>query len=533
MSENQQISEAVSMPQNLVDVPGTGSIVTAVTVVTREVEEIKDPATVVTGVTVVTKETEEIEDPAAVPFPTIYLPDVVAEMVEAVSQSEGTPRSLGACCALGVVSASIGRGLRVRSGPDRTTPGNIYIIGSAQSGTAKSITYKHFARPLLEFEAGLVEDWKMNILPGAQAEKAVLEEELKNLRAEVKKVETPEARNILRAQIQEKMEALEVEEAKMVRPALTVEDVTTEKLGLMLHQNGECMAHFSADAGAVLNNLFGRYNPLKRVDDSLLVKAFSGDPVYVDRIGRGHIDLKEPLLTVLWLLQPEKLESVLGNASLVEGGLMPRMLSCHTNCQPEHITGSRVRIPIEVIQRYSHLVRSLLQTYRIPNESRIIKAHANATEWLNMIHNRIVDRRKSELRDTTIFAARWAEHAWRLAVVLHAMKYGEEACKTELELDTAVHAGEIGKWFANQQLAILEAGRIRVRRDKRDAVMELLMDDQNGVTARDVQRARITVDSQQAKELLADMEAKGFLQGDDVTPAGGGKMTRLYTRKIR
>ena len=59
----------------------------------------------------------------AQPFPLDCLPPVAAKMAAAIAHTERTPEVLAGCCTLGIVSASIGAGLQVKSGPDRVTRG--------------------------------------------------------------------------------------------------------------------------------------------------------------------------------------------------------------------------------------------------------------------------------------------------------------------------------------------------------------------------------------------------------------------------
>jgi hypothetical protein len=51
---------------------------------------------------------------------------------------------------------------------------------------------------------------------------------------------------------------------------------------------------------------------------------------------------------------------------------------------------------------------------------------------------------------------------------------------------------------------------------------------QDFITARDVQRARIVASADACHALLAHMEQEGLLVGQDVTPAGGGHITRIH-----
>src|SRR6266496_4101388 len=81
--------------------------------------------------------------PRPAPFPLRCLPPAGAEMAEAICATERTPESLAGCCVLGNLSASVGAGLQVRSGPNRVTRGNVFIVASGESGSGKSETYRH------------------------------------------------------------------------------------------------------------------------------------------------------------------------------------------------------------------------------------------------------------------------------------------------------------------------------------------------------------------------------------------------------
>jgi hypothetical protein len=134
------------------------------------------------------------------------------------------------------------------------------------------------------------------------------------------------------------------------------------------------------------------------------------------------------------------------------------------------------------------------------------------------------------LHDVNIYAARWNEQAWRIAVVLHAGKYGAHAHENMLDLDTAQRAIEVADWFAAQQLDILWASRHKARREKCDQVLSLLADKPEGIRASDVYRARIVRNADAAHALLAAMETDGKLIGRDEQPQAGGHITRIFTR---
>ena len=307
--------------------------------------------------------------------------------------------------------------------------------------------------------------------------------------------------------------------------------MTTEKLAALLAANRETLASVSPDAGAIVNNLLGRYSKLDRTDESVYLKAYSGDFLRVDRQkSPDPILLKSPCLAALWLVQPDKVETLLSEQSLTDGGLIPRLLICHTQAQPRPISEDAIGIPADVADAYRHTIRTLLKTYRHADEPQTIHPSPDALAAMTAHFNGIVTRRLGELRDVTTFVARWNEQAWRIAVCFHAGEWGAQAHEQTLEAGTAARAIELADWFAEQQLEILSAGRHKARQKIRDDVLALLVNSPAGIRASDVYRARITRTAEEAHALLATMESEGELTGRDEKPEGGGHVTRIYSK---
>lgn len=478
------------------------------------------------------KSTSGVDIRQAAPFPLHCLGETFYAMGKAVCATERVPDSLAGCCALGILSASIGAGLQVQSGESRVTRGNLYILASAESGSGKSETFRHIAKAFLQFEAERLKEWEAHTLPGLLAEKKVLECEIKTLEKSAGKTDGTGARDEILSRLKDKLAALKAAEAALFAPTLSCEDVTSEKLAVKFFHNGEQLASLSADAGVIVNILLGRYNKLDRTDEGLYLKAFSGDVCRIDRLSREPVLLQSPCLAALWLTQPDKLESLLAERSLSDGGLIPRILGCHTNCEAREIEEDVQSIPETVSTAYGDLIRCLLETYRLASEPWTIRPAPEALRAMNAHHNAIVARRRGELKDVTSFAARWSEQAWRIAVCLHAAQHGESAHDHRLELDTVGRAMEIANWFVAQQLEILSAGRHKARRAVRDEVLSLLADNPKGIRASDVYKARIARNADQSHTLLATMEAEGELTGCDAQPEGGGHITRIYNRGL-
>ena len=63
------------------------------------------------------------------------------------------------------------RGIEIKSGPNRTTRGNIYIMASGESASGKSETFRHVARPFFDLETEHeLERWKDGAPPDLQAD---------------------------------------------------------------------------------------------------------------------------------------------------------------------------------------------------------------------------------------------------------------------------------------------------------------------------------------------------------------------------
>jgi replicative DNA helicase len=494
-------------------------------------EALLEQAAEVGAADVVPLQTQVDDDHELTPFPVDCLPGAAGDMARAIAAAERVPVSLTGCCVVGILSASIGAGLEVRSGGDQTTGGHVYILASAQTGTGKSKSFRLAARPLFDYERESIEQWRTSILPGLQADKELIESEINHLKKQKGNGESGIDREATRQEIEAKKKRLLEIESLLQAPVLTVEDITNERLASLLAARGEVLASLSPDAGNIVNNLLGRYNKTDRTDENVYLKAYSREYCRVDRQGRPPVLLNHPCLCVLWLTQPDKLDTLLGTLSLTDGGFIPRLLICHTNCQPTHITGNQQGIPGKVLSAYDRLIRDLLQTYRLATEAHTIEPTPAAMQLLTDHYNAIVDRRLTDLKDITGFAARWTEQACRLSVVLHAAQHGAHAHEHHLSAVTAQNAITLADWYAKQQLSILSGGRWQAKRDRENEVLKLLANIPAGITARDVLTARIVKTADDARDLLAAMERGGILEGRDITPERGGWTVRRYTRK--
>ena len=475
-------------------------------------------------------------DEKIAPFPLEHLPPVARAMADAVVRVHRTPETLAGCCVLGILSASIGAGLEVPSHDNRTARGNLFIAASAHSGAGKSETFRPVAEPLFAHEREMVKHWEAEVLPGLQAELDLVEAEIAKLKKDATRGRSgsePLAadRDQIRRALKEMKQAQAEANKKLNSPRLCCEDVTSQKLAVMLEQNQEQLASLSSDAGNIVNILLGQYSKLDRTDDNIYLKAWSGDNCRVDRQGREPVVLQRPCLSALWLMQPDKIETLLSERSLTDGGLIPRLLVCHTNARYRPVVRGAEGVPEATFKAWDTLVGSLIKTFRTADAPVTLKREPEVVQLMDSHCDLVGNRTEGDLRDVNAYAARWNEQAWRIAVVLHAGLHGVHAGEQAMSGDTAASAIAIADWFAGEQLRILARGRYAARRSKCDEVLSLLADNPvKGITARVIHRARITDTADEARALLTQMEAEGELSGKNSKPDGGGHTTRTFTR---
>jgi hypothetical protein len=483
---------------------------------------------------IVLPESEDEDDPAPADFPLGCLPPAMAGMIAAVARCERVPLALPALAALGVASASIGAGLEVGSGASRVTRGNLFLLGSAESGSGKSETFRIVAAPLLDHQSRLLETWRKEIAGQLAEQISTPEAQIKRLTREASRKDAKPA-DVERINGEKAFKRAEITErtSRAAMPCVVAQDVTTERLATILRDNREVTFSASADARKVIQNLLGRYNSLQSTDESLYLSGYSGDFVRVDRQGRDAVVLHRPCLALCWLVQPDLLGTMLGEETLSASGFLPRLLICDTRATPRRIEGEAPTLPEQMRLAWWQLIADLLTTYHAADAHHRITPAPAALACLTEFHNRVVDRRGADLADVGAYAARYAENAWRVAVVLHAALYGAQAHTHPLDAETAANAVRVVEWFAAAQLEILGKARRQAAAKLEDQILALITSNtdrkaQDFTTAREVQRARIAATAETARALLARMETAGLLVGEDVTPPGGGRAVRIF-----
>lgn len=397
-------------------------------------------------------------------FPLDALPDTARNMAGEIVKAALVPDSLAAITTLGILSASIGGGILIDSGAARITPANLFFLAIAESGTGKGRAFSMAARAFQEIEAEEAAHWRSNVLPGMKADLRLIEKDIKKLEKSADKETQATARDIIRMELSElEKRKAELETLIAVEPGFSVADITKEKLAMTLaHQPGQALASLSPEGRGVIDVLMGKYGKSNNTDEDLYLSAYSREVMKVSRVGREPVHLTTPCLSVLWMIQPDKARKLTESEAVTDSGLLPRFLICDSKAEAQDEPDIPHTPHAGTLEAWGALIADLIEGTRAKGSTPAIihaepQARARLIAFTNASKQRT--RKGGALHDIAPFAVRWGENAWRLALVLHAAKYGREAGKRNLEEDTARRAVEIVEWFTEEQLSILAPER--------------------------------------------------------------------------
>jgi len=480
-------------------------------------------------------------------FPAECLPPILEREARAISELCGVPLAMSAPMVLAVASASIGKGLRVRSLPGRVTPANLFLLVCKTSGSGGSLTFRHATAPLVGMQQTQRREFEEKEKPRIDAERAAVSSQIEELKRKSRRAEAGEREQLVEelAQLNEKLAQIE----KRVSPLLYVTDVTPEKLAEMLAENGETLAHIDSDAADALGIIMGtRYGDGRHTQESLWLKSYTGEATVIFRKNGKPIHLIAPSLSVLFVATPDKVQELFRTSRLTSGGLLPRFLVCDPAARPVPLEASadvKHTLPTDVSQQYEAAIFAAISRYRFsaaedPDEIDMVPTARTLfiEDW-----NRFCAARNGT--EDCPFEARHTENAIRIALVLHAFRhvdieqhnegtYGArmQAHNRSVDEDSVRGALQIRDWFNRHQDALRTPQRAAADDDAWHKAQGMMRDRSPavGITARDLYNGRrVCGDSETAQRLLTQWENEGRIGSFERKPAeGAGRPTTAY-----
>ena len=291
-----------------------------------------------------------LEKPELPEFPVDSLPKPIAAFVLEVAEMLQVYPDMPAFCALGVLSLCLQKKFVVCVNADWQEPINLYLLVVADPSERKSPCLKQMIAPVLDYEEMWNRDHKEEIETSQE-----IKDTLRLKRADVKKLMSKgkATETDLQDAIKQDLEYIPMDNLQ-----LFTDNVTPEKLSSDIAAHGGAYSIMSAEGG-VFQNFAGRYSGSTNCDT--LLKAYTADPIRVDRMTRVGETIPDPALTILVMMQPKVLSTLMANEDFLGCGLNARILYCI----PKSLIGRRKVNPPpvspEVREAYEALIFSLLE----------------------------------------------------------------------------------------------------------------------------------------------------------------------------
>ncbi len=239
------------------------------------------------------------------------------------------------------------------------------------------------------------------------------------------------------------------EQAEPVLPRLIVDDATSEKLGMMLAEQGGRIASMSPEGG-VFDLMAGLYSKSGIPQFGVYLMGHSGDDLITDRVSRKTVRVERPALTCAYAMQPTVIEGLAENAAFRGRGLLARFLYA----APQSWIGRREIAPTPVSGAVQEAYCQTVRTMAGLEGEYVMQLAADALallrEWETEIEAMLGDGGQMEImRD---WGAKLAGATLRLAAVLHCVEHGPAG---RISGPTITAAVEIARYLIPHAEAVL------------------------------------------------------------------------------
>lgn len=427
-----------------------------------------------------------LQDAPRNPFPLECLPPVLRDYCAAVSESLQVPPDLPGSFALTTVSAAIAGCVHVQLNADWREPTNLFSVVVLPPGERKSPVVRRLVSPLQQLEISEREAFTPTV--GDSDETPFL-------------------------------------------PRRLVEDVTPEKLTNLLSLHDGRLALLS-DEGGPLEIFAGRYSNSGAPQLEVLLKAYSGDQIIVDRIMRTSDRVPTPALVVGLTVQPDVIRALLGKPIMRSRGLLSRFLWA----TPAPMVGSRridsAPIPPDLEEAYTRLLLTLgqrfpaygigdgvTQTLTLSQDARSEFSTFRATLEFEMQHGESLEH----LRD---FGSKMPGNVARIAAVIHSCTTPDSNI---LDVNVMKQAAALGYFYLDQARLLVNAPSVHNTRTNAQFVASYVARHGRRIwSLRDLHHVLRSANSvfrmaTTLRNALSLLETSGYLVVQPVSASGPGR----------
>ena len=386
-------------------------------------------------------------------------PGVVREMIDGVANATETPPELSVTMAMAVIATACHGKIKIRVKDGWSEPLCLFVMSALEPANRKSAVLSKMTKPISDYEKESAAALSSQI-EIAKSKRKLQEARLKHLRNQYARAKQRDIPQI-------EAEILNIEQNLIQIPSperLYCQDITAEKLAVLMAENSERMSNYSSEGG-IIDTMAGRYSNMPNID--LYLQAYSGDFHKVDRTGRESIVLDQPCLTIGIVPQPTVLISLIANSEFRRRGLPARFLYFLPESPLGYRTYATKPVSRRVEKEYHELIMSLLKIcpakdnngHEIPY---VLKLTAEAaTQHFEFCHS--IER---ELRpggnyeDLKDWAGKLAGNTARIAALLHCAKNPDSPWKKTVDDKTMADAIDVAMCFAAHAQKIFKSAEV-------------------------------------------------------------------------
>ncbi len=382
-------------------------------------------------------------------FPVDALGSPGREMVEAVSEVNQVDPALPASVYLAAVSTACANKANIDLKTHKE-PSNCYLCPVYDSGNRKSSTVSEMARPLYEFQQTRQEEMVSAILD-AQNSYKIREKRLERQQKKAAEEKDPDKRRQFENEASKI--ARDLAENPVPRsPIFLVDDVTPEKMGILMAENRERMSIITPEGG-LFEIMAGRYLKDGVGNFDLFLKAHAGDFWSNHRVGREAKTMQTPALTLCLAVQSGVIEEVGKNRHFRGRGLLARFLYARCKSRLGYRERQKTSIPPSLTQRYRNHLFSLLEIpFTLTNLKLSPEAQRTWDEFYNDIEKEM--RPGGSLQYLADWGSKLPGAVARIAGLLHFAEYEAGAIDLPISVDSVSASCVIGAYFKEHAIAV-------------------------------------------------------------------------------
>lgn len=392
----------------------------------------------------------------AFPINTAFPPGLadLRDYIKAVATAQQVAVDLPAMTLLPIGGVALAQKWQIRLSQQWVEPGAYWTLTLAESGERKSRTLSIMRAPLDRWQQQEAERLRP-LIAAARTTREIMEEQLKELKKKAKKggpaAEEAKASAIRLAQ---EIAAFHIPTA----PQLVVTEPTTEALADILADNQERAAVLSAEADAI-EVVLGRYSDGKTPNMGVWLCGHSGDPYCAPRTSRPSRDLKHPILSVGFIIQPDSVQGMFTNRLARGKGYLARFLCSFPDSPIGYREMEPVPIPEHLERAYSAAIRRALEL-KIPERPTDLvlspEAHQMFLAFREAVEKQL--RPTGELANLRDWGSKLPGGIARIALELHVLEHAYagtlDRITDSISAETMAAALEWAPYLIDQQMVV-------------------------------------------------------------------------------